>query len=102
MFADSLFMGLKGTGKRQVEDFEVLFDRRLKEMRESVGKDGVSEETHHVGLACELVHACLQQRPEDRWVRVTEGYGMREIGLLFLFFTKTVPNIILCDYDRLT
>ena len=77
MFADSLFTGLKGTGKRQVEDFEMILGRRLKEMRESVGKDDVSEEIHHVELACELIQACLEKRPEDRWVRVKEGYGMR-------------------------
>ena len=68
MFADSAFAGLKGNGKREWRDFQNALRVRLEEMRDGVGQDGVIEETHHIGLACELVEACLQPHPEDRWV----------------------------------
>jgi hypothetical protein len=66
MFADSAFAGLKGNGKREWRDFQNALKDRLEEMRDSVGQDGVTEETHHIDLACELVEACLQPNPEDR------------------------------------
>ena len=69
MFADSLFTGLQGTGKREWKRFERALKDRLDQLRRSVvSENGVIEETHHVGLACELIQACLQQRLEDRWV----------------------------------
>ena len=66
MFADSAFAGLKGTGKRELFDFHNALRYRLGEMRDGVGQDGVTEETHHIDLACELIEACLQPNPEDR------------------------------------
>ena len=47
-------------------DFEGIIKVRLDKLRGKIGKGGVAEETHQVGLACDLIEACLQQRPEDR------------------------------------
>ena len=53
------------------EDFEAILERRVRSLkaRLSDAGSGVSEETHHISLACELVEACLQKIPEDRQVR---------------------------------
>ena len=68
MFSDSKFKGLQGARREDWEDFEVLLGRRVQQLRARLGEDGVTEESHHVGLACELIRACLQQQAEDRWV----------------------------------
>ena len=68
LFINAKFKGLQGTSTDDWDDFEVLLGRRMQQLRARVGKDGVSEETHHVGLACELIEACLQQQPEDRCI----------------------------------
>lgn len=70
MFADLSFTGLKGTGPLHWQDFLDALKRRLDTLRGSVGFGDMSEETHHVSLACELIEACLQQQPEDRCVHV--------------------------------
>ena len=67
LFINPKFKGLQGTSTDDWEVFEMLLGRRVQQLRARVGKDGVSEETHHVGLACELIEACLQHQPEDRW-----------------------------------
>ena len=66
MFLDSVFKGLKGTTARDWRDFQYTLHSRLEELRDSVGKDGVTEEEHHPALAIEMVVACLQLLPEDR------------------------------------
>ena len=50
------------------EDFEAILERRIRSLkaRLSDAASGVSEETHHISLACELVEACLQQETEER------------------------------------
>ena len=58
------------------EDFEAILERRIRSLkaRMSDAGSGVSEETHHISLACELVEACLQQEPEDRRVALSLLY----------------------------
>ena len=68
MFSDSKFKGLLGARQEDWEDFEVLLGRRLQQLQTRVDKDGVSEKTYHVGLACELIRACLQQQADNRWL----------------------------------
>ena len=50
----------------------MILRSRMEELREKLGDaaSDVSEDTHHVSLACELVEACLQQSPEDRRVAI--------------------------------
>ena len=47
----------------------------------------VSEDTHHVSLACDLVEACLQQSPEDRQVAIPYiCFVLSTILVIFLFY----------------
>ena len=62
MFFDKTFRGFGGDWG----DFEAILKVRLDKLRGKLGQGGVTEETHHVGLACDLIEACLQKRPEDR------------------------------------
>ena len=61
-------------------DFNFILQGRIEELREKLveaATSGVSEETHHISLACELVEACLQQKPEDRQVAVSYNISCR-------------------------
>ena len=82
MFSDAKFKGLLGSRQEDWNDFEVLLGRRIQQLQTRVGEDGVSEETHHVGLACELSRACLQQQPEDRWADGLGGWVGGWVGSL--------------------
>ena len=52
------------------EDFHAIHQMRIAGLKARLSEtgSGVSEGTHHISLACELVEACLQQIPEDRQV----------------------------------
>ena len=54
-------------------DFKDILQGRISRLKARLleATSGVSEETHHISLACELVEACLQQEPEDRRVAVS-------------------------------
>ena len=62
IFFGKTFPGFGGDWEYFEGILKVGFDR----LRGKLGQGGVTEETHHVGLACDLIEACLQQRPEDR------------------------------------
>ena len=55
------------------EDFHSILQGRIAGLKARLSEagSGVSELTHHISLACELVEACLQQKPEDRQVKVS-------------------------------
>ena len=59
--------------------FNFILEHRSRSLKARLLKpgSGVSEETHHISLACELVEACLQQKPEDRQVAVSYNISCR-------------------------
>jgi hypothetical protein len=67
-------------------DFHLILQGRITGLkaRLSDAASGVSEETHHISLACGLVEACLQQEPEDRRVALSLLY-IRKITVEVVF-----------------
>ena len=88
MFIDPKFKGVLGERQEDLEDFKVLLDRRVQQLKKKATKNGVGEESNHLSLACELIQACLQHQPEDRWVGGWVGVRLpisNETSLLGLF-----------------
>ena len=92
MFFDSVFKGLKGTSVDDLEDFDDSLQRRIRKLRDSVGKNGVTEEEHHPALAIEMIVACLQLLPEDRCFVSSFLYFLRNICIVVL--TSLCPYIM--------
>ena len=86
------------------EDFHLILQGRITGLKARLSDAGssMSEETHHISLACELVEACLQQIPEDRQVLfVTLLSKFVEFRLTFILaWTRRRSCCIDCVYWR--
>lgn len=66
-------------------DFHRILQGRMEDLRGLRDvPSGVSEETHHISLACDLVEACLQKTPEDRQVAISYVISVCQQELSYL------------------